>query len=192
MQRGILLNDVNLKAAFEDYQKAIEIRTRLVEKEGRWKFAVDLAKSYQTRSIVFIRLRRMDAALKDGEKVIDIYMRLVEQKRKRELTDTLITLLNSHASLYATCPNDTYRNGVLAVRHATKACQLSTWSRWDLLATLAAANAEVSDYEKAEKLQRQAIELAPSHAKEELEANLKLYKSGRPHRQPASQTDSDG
>ena len=61
---------------------------------------------------------------------------------------------NNLAWLLATCPVDGLRNGHEAVEHATWACQATEWSRPHFLGTLAAACAEIGDFDQAVRLQQ--------------------------------------
>src|SRR5262249_20324391 len=53
------------------------------------------------------------------------------------------------AWLYATCDDPKFRDGKLAVRSATKACDLAQWKDPGKVAVLAAAYAESGDFTKA-------------------------------------------
>lgn len=90
--------------------------------------------------------------------------------------------LNSLAWLQATCPHGKYRDGSKAVENASKAVELDAENHcyYD---TLAAAYAEVGDFDRAQAWQEKAIELAPSEKqKEEYRARLELYKQRQPYR----------
>lgn len=52
----------------------------------------------------------------------------------------------------------------------------------DLTDSLAASYAEAGQFEKALKLQAQAIKLVPPSAKRRYEQRYQLYKSGKPYR----------
>jgi len=67
--------------------------------------------------------------------------------------------LNALAWFLATCPDDSIRNGAEAVRHATKACELTYWQEWPYIDTLAAAWAENGDFKRAVEYEQQALQL---------------------------------
>ena len=90
--------------------------------------------------------------------------------------------LHSRARLFAICPDDKYRNGLRAVEDATKACKLTHWKHPRTLSTLAAAYAEVGDFEKAAEWQSKAHDLYSVSDKEKWGYLLDLYRSGEPFR----------
>ena len=91
--------------------------------------------------------------------------------------------------LYATCPDEKYRDGQKAFANANKAYQLSGGKNWKHVDTLAAAYAECGDFDKAKEWQAKAIELAKTGKaatdkdKTEAAARLELYKQGKPYRE---------
>jgi Flp pilus assembly protein TadD len=90
--------------------------------------------------------------------------------------------LNNLAWLYATCPDPGLRDGSKAVRFATRACDLTEWEEAHILDTLAAAHAELGEFEEAVRWQSRAIELTPRDDKSDYEARLQLYHTGQPFR----------
>jgi len=91
--------------------------------------------------------------------------------------------LNQLAWIYATCSDADFRNGKQAVVYATKACELSEWTDALIIDTLAAALAEDGDFEKAIEWQEKALLLAPEDQRSACEAQLNLYKAGKPYRE---------
>ena len=91
-------------------------------------------------------------------------------------------VLNNLAWLLATCPKSQYRDGNLALKHATEACEQSDWSNYSALDTLAAANAELGRFEDAIGWQEKAIANAPERMTGELRKRLELYKKEKPFR----------
>ncbi len=106
--------------------------------------------------------------------------------------------LNGKAWVLATVPDERVRDGHAGVRLARHASRLMRDEFSPALATLAAAHAEVREFEEAVQWQKKAIELAPEANKEPLRKALELYESGKPfrstpggHRPPWHWTDSD-
>lgn len=91
--------------------------------------------------------------------------------------------LNIIARLYATCPDEKYRNGQKAVEFGTKACELTHWKQGWSIDTLAAAYAEIGDFKKATEWQTKLANLAPETQKPEFQARLDLYKLRKPYRE---------
>jgi Tfp pilus assembly protein PilF len=63
------------------------------------------------------------------------------------------------AWLLATCEEDAFRNGRRALAEATTACELTRWADHACLDALAAAYAEIGDFDTAFKWQTQALKL---------------------------------
>lgn len=85
--------------------------------------------------------------------------------------------------LRATCPVASIRNGKDAVELATKGYELATKSqRWHSLDTLAAAYAEVGDFPRAIRYEKQALgmESVPADYRKELELRLSLFERHQP------------
>jgi len=95
---------------------------------------------------------------------------------------------NDHAWLLATSLDAQLRNGSNAVVFAEAAVALTNRKNPEYLDTLAAAYAEVGQFEKAIAIQKEAIVLITSantsaYLKSVLETHLKLYQSGTPCRE---------
>jgi tetratricopeptide (TPR) repeat protein len=67
--------------------------------------------------------------------------------------------LNQRAWIRAACPNGSLRDGKAAVEDAKKACDLVKWKRAQYIDTLAAAYAELGDFDSAVRYEQQAIDL---------------------------------
>ncbi len=91
---------------------------------------------------------------------------------------------NSLAWLQATCPRDEFRDGRRALEHANKACQLTDWSDYRSLDTLAAAYAETGDFEQARKWQEHCIAMKslPAESVDDYKSRLALYQDKKPFR----------
>ncbi len=87
------------------------------------------------------------------------------------------------AWLLATCPEDRIRDGKRAVEFGLRACRLSDWKDGDCITTLAAAYAEMGDFEQAQKFEKQAIEMLDAGVdKTRCEGRLGLYQQATPYR----------
>jgi TPR repeat protein len=93
--------------------------------------------------------------------------------------------LNALAWFLATCKDDSIRNGAEAVRHATKACELTYWQEWKYIDTLAAAWAECGDFKRAVEYEQQALEIKDidEATRKKSEDRLALYRKRQPLRE---------
>jgi serine/threonine protein kinase/tetratricopeptide (TPR) repeat protein len=92
--------------------------------------------------------------------------------------------LNGAAWLLATCEDAAVRDGPLAVTYAAKAVAATSRKDPGILDTLAAAYAEVGDFAKALRVQKEAQALAQNESvKEEFALRIKSYESNTPHRE---------
>lgn len=94
---------------------------------------------------------------------------------------------NSLAWLWATCPDERYRNGSKSIEHATKACEMTDWKHPDSLGTLAAGYAETGNFIEAVKWQEKASGLYSPKDKERWAFLLELYRQGKPYREETKQ-----
>jgi tetratricopeptide (TPR) repeat protein len=95
------------------------------------------------------------------------------------------SILNSVAWIRATCREDVLRDGTKAVEESVKACELTQWSNWRYLDTLAAAYAEEGDFDQAIKYEQQSVDTAagsdPQRA--QMQQRLALYREHKPFRE---------
>jgi len=92
---------------------------------------------------------------------------------------------NNAAWLAATCPDAEFRNGQRAVELAQKAVAMTQGKVWEVLDTLAAAQAENGDFTAAVATSEQALTLgsdAAIHAG--VRDRMQLYQAGKPYRMP--------
>jgi tetratricopeptide (TPR) repeat protein len=103
------------------------------------------------------------------------------------LQPNLANAQNNLAWLLAVCPIDALRNGQEAVERATWACKATRWCSPSCLGTLAAAYAELGDFDQAVRLQKRALS-DPTYRRTYGEAmvldRLRLYEQGLPYRLP--------
>jgi tetratricopeptide (TPR) repeat protein len=150
----------------EQYDKAIADFDEGIRLDHRFPDA------YTNRGLAHYRLCRYAAATADNEQAI-------------RLNPKDYFAHNNLAWVLATCPDGEHRNGKRAMEHATKACELSGVAPWFCLGTLAAAYAEVGDFEEARTWAKGSLRLAPEDERAGCKERLKLYKEGRPYREVA-------
>jgi tetratricopeptide (TPR) repeat protein len=90
----------------------------------------------------------------------------------------------SAAWLMATCPEERYRKAELAVQAAEKAIELDGADNFKYLDTLAAAQANAGDFEKAVATMAEALKIAPVGHADALRKRLALYQKREAYRQP--------
>ena len=90
---------------------------------------------------------------------------------------------NRLAWLLATCPDPAVRNGTEAVSLATRTIKRANPPNAHLYETLAAAYAEVKQFDQAVLCQQKALALVPEADSLELRSRLKLYQAGNPYRE---------
>jgi tetratricopeptide (TPR) repeat protein len=104
------------------------------------------------------------------------------------------TSLNNLAWVLCTSPTDTIRNGRRALELAEKACKLSLYKKAFAVSTLAAAHAEVGEFDKAREWSQKSIDLAKKeegdkteeeHKEllESLQKEWECFKQDKPYRE---------
>jgi tetratricopeptide (TPR) repeat protein len=180
----------DLEAALEDYTQATELDP-------------DLAVAHRGRGRLCHQFGRLDEALDHFDAAVqlapdDAYAvmcradLLTDLGRYVEAADgyeqaikldpnSAAPLLGS-AWLLATCPEQSVRNGKLAVQRAEQAIALGGKRDALGLDTLAAAQACAGDFAAALQAIRQAIQLAPEQERAVYQDRLQLYQRARPYR----------
>lgn len=112
-------------------------------------------------------------------KAIDICREALASNPKDDWSYNLL------AWIEATSPDSSVRDGKSAVSAATKACELTHWSQWSWIDTLAAAYAEAGDFQHATQYQEQALRTgAPPESEEKaMRERLALYHQSQPYRE---------
>jgi tetratricopeptide (TPR) repeat protein len=107
------------------------------------------------------------------------------------INPTIAYAFCARASLRATCPNGTFRDGQMALEGARKALKLAKqtgqlsgdWRQRLYIEVLAAAYAETCDFQEAIVLQTRALELALTNGpRSMISQRLEQYRSGNPIR----------
>jgi membrane protease YdiL (CAAX protease family)/Flp pilus assembly protein TadD len=128
-----------------------------------------MAFGYSIRGAVHLDSGRFDEAIADWRHAI-------------QLDPNHAWTCEQLAWLLATCPEAAHRNGPEAVKHATKACQLTSWKDSDCLRSLAAAHARCGQFREAVRWQTEALRHAPEPSKEFGAWLLEQYRQEKPYR----------
>jgi Flp pilus assembly protein TadD len=148
----------------KDYDRAVKKYTEIIEQNTKYN-----GSAYASRGIAYNMKRDYAAARSDYEEAI-------------RLVPHLASAHNNLAWLLATCPDPKYRDGVLAVEHARKACDLEDHPSH--LAGLGAAFAETGQFDEAIKWQRAAMDHPKStHRQDEKGVErIRMYEERKPCR----------
>ena len=182
-----------LDLAISDYNQALKLYPtfgRAYNNRGRaylYKGELDLAmrdlnqaiklnprdaKAYDNRAKVYSRKGELDLVIHDLGKVV-------------ELDPSNARAYNSLAWILATHEDSQFRDGARAVQLAEKACVLTDYKALASLDTLAAAYAELGQFDKAVETAAKAINIARAAKNEKLaknfQRNLELYRAKRPY-----------
>jgi tetratricopeptide (TPR) repeat protein len=155
--RGAAKNDKgDHDGAIADYNQAIQLKP-------------DYMEAYYNRGNAKNEKGDYDGAIADYNQAI-------------QLKPDFAMVYNNAAWLLATCPQANLRDGKKAVEYATKFCELTEW-KVDCFGTLAAAYAEMGDFDNAIKWQtkqQQDPKLSASDAAAG-EKRLALYQAHQPY-----------
>jgi tetratricopeptide (TPR) repeat protein len=177
--------------ALADYEKAIKlVPTETVFYRDRGNVAF-IRKKYDDALIDYTKSIEMDPtyivpwqmrgrtweAKKEYAKALNDHVKAAQLAGKEPFYSTYHTTL---AMLYAACPDEKVRDGKKALEAAQKAYELAKGP--NELATLAAAHAELSEFEIAVEWQTKALEVIPKTQKAPHEQRLKLYQDKKPYR----------
>jgi tetratricopeptide (TPR) repeat protein len=150
-------------------EEAAELFTRVIDAGG----APDIAAMALTnRGLV-------EGRRGNWQRAIDDYRGALRLQPKQA------TAHNNLAWLLATCPVDALRSGQEAVDLATWACNATGWSNPSCLGTLAAACAEVGDFNRAVRWQKRALgdpAYRRVYGEEVVTERLRRYEQGLPCR----------
>jgi len=161
------LND--FEPAIRDLTESIRLETTEPPSEDGQRH---LATTYERRGMVYERLGQFRAAKSDYDEAC-------------QLDPTNLSALKALAWLLATCPDSALRDGQRAVADANRLCKLTKFRNAENLDTLAAAHAELGDFQKAVQYESGALRLAgdSSLPSQEFLQRLREFKAGKPHRE---------
>jgi tetratricopeptide (TPR) repeat protein len=153
------------------YAEAIEAFSALIQQHPK------AADALQGRARALAATGRLAESLEDYRRVLEINPR------------TRAAMVGA-SWILATAPEAENRNGELARQLAERACAETFYQGVDALDALAAANAELGNFERAAELADKALVRAKQSSNPKLaapiEARLMLYREKKPYREPAS------
>lgn len=129
-----------------------------------------------------------EICLSQGEHAdaIEAYKAALSILPEEESDDLKASVMNNLSWVLSTTPEDELRNGKLALELGLKACELTEFKQAHILSTLAAAYAEVGDFDKAVEFSEKAVETGKkndSEQVEQLEEELKSFRDKKPWRE---------
>jgi len=145
-------------------QKSIEIFTDILRKDPRNVAAL------RGRADTYLGIGKHAEAIADYEQAV-------------KLRPDDPGILNNFAWVLATSPKDELRNGRRALEMAERACKLTDYQQAHILSTLAAAYAELGDFDSARKWSEKAVELGSEDQKAALRKELESYVARKPFRE---------
>lgn len=126
--------------------------------------------AYANRGQVFCNIGLWDEGMDDFEQAI-------------KLDPTCVMALNNYAWQLAVCQDAEKRDGKKSLIYAKKACDLTKWDDPQCLGTLAAAYAEVGNFEEAVKFQKKSMAGIKSEAElKAAQSRLDLFQKNKPYR----------
>lgn len=158
--------------AFADFDKSIEVAIELMENSDDPR----LAFLYYNRGYARERSRDPAKAVKDYDKALRV---------NPDYPDAH----GNTAWILATSPDPRMRNGSKAVEYALIEAKQEEMQNASDLDTLAAAYAEVGNFDAAIETQKEAVSLAESEEERaEFSTRLALFQNGKPYREEADST----
>jgi tetratricopeptide (TPR) repeat protein len=137
----------------------------------------DYWEAYRLRGDTRLGLGDHENAIKDFESALEL---APEGESDRS------GILNNLSWVLSTTPNDALRDGKRALEYAIEACKLTDYKAPHILSTLAAAHAEIGEFDQAVEWSQKGVELARetnATQLEQLENELKSYQEKKPWRE---------
>ena len=108
---------------------------------------------------------------------------IFHRKELLRLRPDSVQVLKNLAWLLVTVKDKNIRDPAQAVRLAKRACELTQYSRPDILDTLALSYAAAGDFAKAIEIAEKGLQLAVDNEKltNEIQERIKLYKANKPY-----------
>jgi tetratricopeptide (TPR) repeat protein len=164
---------------------ALYVRAQIFASQGKYDLAIkdcnEALRQYRgcveaalLRANINTRLGKYAEALKEYNSLASLHPRPV----------TLARVLSDRAWFYSTCPNTSFRNGQQAIKDAKAACSITVWKDENMIDTLAAAYAEIGDFNSAVQYAQQALaikDISPTDS-QKIRRHLELFQQHKPIR----------
>lgn len=182
---GAMRNVESVLHADPKFWPALYVRAQIFVAQGKYELAVqdcnEALRQYRgfidassMRAVINAHLGKYAEAFKELNYLVSIHPASV----------TLARVLQHRAWLQATCPDASFRNGQQAVKDAKAACSIMVWKDENTIDTLAAAYAEIGDFDSAVRYAQQALavkDISPMDSKR-IQRHLQSYQQEKPIR----------
>lgn len=182
---GAMRNVETVLHADPKFWPALYVRAQIFAAQGKYELAVqdcnEALRQYRgfidassMRAVINAQLGKYTEAFKELNYLVSIHPPSV----------TLARVLKQRAWLQATCPDASFRNGQQAVKDAKTACSIMVWKDEGTIDTLAAAYAEIGDFDSAVRYAQQALavkDISPTDSKR-IQRHLQLFQQHKPIR----------
>jgi tetratricopeptide (TPR) repeat protein len=181
------------------YWKSRDLDRAISDFDRAEKLSPNLVSIYTNRGVAYIDKGQYEKALVDENKAIRLsptsgvsyanrgvaYSAKEDYKRAISDLETAVRLDYEPAYwllnlLLATCPDRKLRNGAKALRYATKHCELAHWNDATRFGSLAAAYAQLGQFEKAVIWQKKYIAAVEGSEKKYAKIRLEQYEARQP------------
>jgi tetratricopeptide (TPR) repeat protein len=182
---GAMRNVETVLHADPKFWPALYVRAQIFAAQGKYELAIqdcnEALRQYRgfidasaMRAVINAHLGKYTEAFKELNYLVSIHPPSV----------TLARVLKQRAWLQATCSDASFRNGQQAVKDAKAACSIMVWKDENTIDTLAAAYAEIGDFDSAVRYAQQALavkDISPTDSKR-IQRHLQLFQQQKPIR----------
>ena len=148
----------------DEYQHAIADFDRAIQLDDH------SGDAFAFRGIAKYQLHQMSEAIADLERAL-------------ELDPHHLDAANTLAWILATSPDEDLRDGKRSLKLATAACERCGYTIWNCVGTLAAAHAELGDFEQAGIFAAESMQIAPESEIADCETRMRTYEEHQPWRE---------
>lgn len=164
---------------------ALYVRAEIYAGEGKYNLAIEDCNEALRQNRYFIDAALLRARINAHTgKYAEASKELNSLVAMRPATVIFARVSSQRAWFQSTCPNPSFRNGQQAVKDAKAACSIVSWKDEDMVDTLAAACAEIGDFDSAVRYAEQALaikDIAPSVSKR-IQRHLDSFRRHQPIR----------